>query len=665
MGFNLPPKRIVLGIDTFDLNQLIRVKRGFIGSLRVQAAFIGRDKKAFVIPEGTTAKVRMLKPDMKKVLNDTEQNGVVEGNAVTFKITDQMQAYPGEGALEIILFNGGETVTSSTCGIKIIENVHDDSGLESTDEWLTVINTLAVLEEKIQDANEAIENANEAAEQIINETLMIYKPNVVNYAAIATTYPNPEKGWVTVANDTKIRWRYNGTEWVNSGTVTTDPIATETTPGNVQGNGNVKVKTDGAMWADQYKDKATATGTSVQFTDADDALIAITAIGGTGSVTMEVCKENLLDPSGFKTSYTLSGLTITRSSNNTITLNGTTTAIIDIYLILETVSSTFYTKTTEMYNKVKSLNGSVTMSNNLGLLNYFGKVGGGFVQNTIETAELGNSFIRIPSGTTYTNTVLNVQIEFGSISTPYKQYYGNQLTINDVTTATYPVYLTSYKGITNVFTLNTGQPTFTAIAKSELWARDYLQDLHIADIKDSNVTFTDAVADGTITSGSKISTIIGLIKYKLSALATAVAGKIDKTSISTTDTENSTTKVAAAAVTYALGQEIDNINNAFVQISLTMNATYLSELYGDANYHPYAVKTKNMATITGNFAVSTTISTAGTVLLSGLPSALRHRWVSIFNIATGVAYSCYLSGTTLTIGSLPTGNYYINTSYLI
>jgi hypothetical protein len=35
--------------------------------------------------------------------------------------------------------------------------------------------------------------------------------------------------------------------------------------------------------------------------------------------------------------------------------------------------------------------------------------------------------------------------------------------------------------------------------------------------------------------------------------------KIDKTSISPTDTENSTTKVAAAAVAYALGQEIDEI----------------------------------------------------------------------------------------------------------
>ena len=352
MGFNLEPKRIVLGIDTYDLSQLITVKQGYLGSIKIKASFLGRDKKVFNIPVGSTAKVRMIKPDKKKVLNDTEHNGTVEGNTVTFEITSQMQAYSGDGALEIILINGGETVTSSTCGIKIIENVHDDSGIESTDEWLTVLNTLAKLEVKIQDATAATNNANSAAEELRRETLIIYLPNVPNYAAIATTYPSPEIGWATVALDTSIRWRWNGTEWKNIGTVQNIGIANITTPGTVKGGGNVTIAADGQM-------------------DVD-------------------------------------------------------------------------------------LSGKLDK---------------------------------------------------------------------------------------------------------------------IGDTKDTIVTFSDVTTDAALTSGNKLSVLIGLIKYKLSTLITTVAGKIDKTSIVTTDTVNDTTKVLGANVGYSLGQEIDAINNNIESITVTPNVT--------------------------------------------------------------------------------------------
>jgi hypothetical protein len=245
MGFDLAPIKIVLGIGKYDLSQCIRMKRGFINSLKVMVTFLDKDNKPFIIPTGTTAKVRMIKPDNKKVLNDTEQGGTVTGNKVIFDITSQMQAYSGIGALEIILFNGGETLTSSTCGIEIKENVHDDSGLESTDEWLTVLNTLAELGLKIQDATTATNNANSAAEELRRETLIIYLPNVPNYAAIATTYPSPEIGWATVAIDTSIRWRWNGTEWMNVGIVQDIGVANNTTPGTIKGGGNIIIAADG------------------------------------------------------------------------------------------------------------------------------------------------------------------------------------------------------------------------------------------------------------------------------------------------------------------------------------------------------------------------------------------------------------------------------------
>ncbi|BCK01592.1 SGNH/GDSL hydrolase family protein [Anaerocolumna chitinilytica] len=107
-------------------------------------------------------------------------------------------------------------------------------------------------------------------------------------------------------------------------------------------------------------------------------------------------------------------------------------------------------------------------------------------------------------------------------ATPMTLIYQPTSPVTTDITATPSNYLTSYKGITNVFTTDATQPTLTAIAKSELWARDYLQDVALADIKDSNVTFTDAVADATITSGSKISVIIGLIKFKLTNLLNSI-----------------------------------------------------------------------------------------------------------------------------------------------
>lgn len=41
-----------------------------------------------------------------------------------------------------------------------------------------------------------------------------WKTSVANFAAIATTYPNPQDGWTVNVNDTDYTYRYTGTEWV-------------------------------------------------------------------------------------------------------------------------------------------------------------------------------------------------------------------------------------------------------------------------------------------------------------------------------------------------------------------------------------------------------------------------------------------------------------------
>jgi len=63
-----------------------------------------------------------------------------------------------------------------------------------------------------------------AIEGVVSD--MDWKPAVANYAAIATTYPDPEEGWTTSTTDTNQIYRYDAGEgaWVNIFTLTADIV---------------------------------------------------------------------------------------------------------------------------------------------------------------------------------------------------------------------------------------------------------------------------------------------------------------------------------------------------------------------------------------------------------------------------------------------------------
>jgi hypothetical protein len=65
-------------------------------------------------------------------------------------------------------------------------------------------------ESATESATTAATNANNAA----ISTILVWKPYINTFADIATTYPSPELGWTTQTLDTKIRYRYNGSEWI-------------------------------------------------------------------------------------------------------------------------------------------------------------------------------------------------------------------------------------------------------------------------------------------------------------------------------------------------------------------------------------------------------------------------------------------------------------------
>ena len=68
--------------------------------------------------------------------------------------------------------------------------------------------------------------------QNANTDGMIWQKDVNSFSDIATTYPDPKKGWTVSVNDTGKIYRYNGTEWVSlSGSGTTYQLATQTEDG--------------------------------------------------------------------------------------------------------------------------------------------------------------------------------------------------------------------------------------------------------------------------------------------------------------------------------------------------------------------------------------------------------------------------------------------------
>lgn len=118
-------------------------------------------------------------------------------------------------------------------------------------------NAANLANEKAGLANTAATNANDVATQLSNETLKIYKGVVVSYSDLATTYPNPENGWTVTVSSESASYRYNGTEWINLGVISSVGTATNTTLGVVKGGGNINVAIDGTINVDELGDLST------------------------------------------------------------------------------------------------------------------------------------------------------------------------------------------------------------------------------------------------------------------------------------------------------------------------------------------------------------------------------------------------------------------------
>lgn len=141
--------------------QLIKVpaKQGDVGSREVSIKFVDNGV-IYSIPEGTTARIRVTKPDGKNVFNDCE----IESNAVIAPLTAQTLAAAGDARADIALYQGENVLLSCSVFIlAIMPRAGSDSAIESTDEFGTLDSLLQQAETDIPAAHDAAQAANTAA----------------------------------------------------------------------------------------------------------------------------------------------------------------------------------------------------------------------------------------------------------------------------------------------------------------------------------------------------------------------------------------------------------------------------------------------------------------------------------------------------------------------
>ena len=150
-NLRLKPIQIILSTDNHVPNKRISIKKGCIETIPFEA--IINDRGGLLsIPSGTSAKIRMSRPDGVQVLNDC---GAIANNSIPFEFTKAMQDVPGDGQCEIILIQGSRTFTTATFIVKIDGNVHNDDQIENLPEYNSLLNALVKIEDAVNQGNYA------------------------------------------------------------------------------------------------------------------------------------------------------------------------------------------------------------------------------------------------------------------------------------------------------------------------------------------------------------------------------------------------------------------------------------------------------------------------------------------------------------------------------
>ena len=141
-------------------------------SMPIAAVTLTENGVKYIPPEGALLKVRMKKPDGHSVYNNAL--GLWNNNEVLFLFTQQMTAAFGEAFLnlEVTLPDTGAVKCSDAIPVFISENAVQQKDIESSDEFLTLVEILELCKKLAAAAQESAENAAESAEASENSATL-------------------------------------------------------------------------------------------------------------------------------------------------------------------------------------------------------------------------------------------------------------------------------------------------------------------------------------------------------------------------------------------------------------------------------------------------------------------------------------------------------------
>lgn len=151
-------QEIAVDLDDRSPFEYVVVKQGDKNS-RIVAVTLLQNKQVFVIPTGTTARIKYYKPDGSEVLNDC----TISGNKILVTYTGQMLAASGTGKGEIMLTKDSKELKSATFYTKIVSSVYKEDGFTSDKEFLSLASVLNTVDQASQAATTNANIAKQAA----------------------------------------------------------------------------------------------------------------------------------------------------------------------------------------------------------------------------------------------------------------------------------------------------------------------------------------------------------------------------------------------------------------------------------------------------------------------------------------------------------------------
>ena len=161
MDENRVIQKINLDVSRAGIPPRVFAKQGD-NNLRVVAATLYDNGKAYNVPSGYKANIRAKKPDGKSIYNPAEE---FSENVVYITLTQQILAADGIVTADIEITDGSNTIKTEKWQICVEAAACNDSDVESTDEAKTIQQLVANAEaSKTAAANSASAAANSAKE---------------------------------------------------------------------------------------------------------------------------------------------------------------------------------------------------------------------------------------------------------------------------------------------------------------------------------------------------------------------------------------------------------------------------------------------------------------------------------------------------------------------